>query len=238
MGDYLKFANSNILYLCGVIITILVLVQAYFFIRISFKEGAKRGLTKEQMFKALRTGALTSIIPSISAVVALIAMVPVLGLPIPWIRQSIMGSTAYEFLAAGIGAKAMGVNNLGGAGFTAPVFANAIWIMTLGSFWAVAIVVIFLRRFQSKVSPASGGDPAWRNILINAAFMGVFSIFIADPIVAGGVSLVTLMAGAVLMIVFALLIVKAKLDWLREFALTFSMLGAMACAILATKILG
>ncbi len=236
MKDYLQIANGGIFYLCGVVITILVLLQAFFFIRISFKEGKKLGLSKEKMFKALRIGVITSIIPTIPAIIALIAMVPILGLPIPWIRQTIMGSTTYELVAAGIGAKAMSVS-YGGPDFKGPAFASTIWIMTLGSIWAVLIVVFFLRRFQSKISPASGGDPVWRNILINAAFFGVFSIFIADPIVAGGVPLVTLIAGAILMAILAVLVVKLKINWLREFALTISMVGAMICAVLATNIL-
>lgn len=79
MNDYLSIANGNIFYICGIIITLLVILQAFLFIGISLREGRRCGLTKEQMFKALRVGAVTSIIPSISAVVALIAMVPEIG---------------------------------------------------------------------------------------------------------------------------------------------------------------
>ncbi|NLW45731.1 MAG: DUF5058 family protein [Firmicutes bacterium] len=238
MIDYLSIANGSLFYICGIIITLLVILQAFLFIRISFREGQRCGLAKEQMFKALRVGVVTSIIPSISAVVALIAMVPVLGIPIPWIRQSIMGSTPYEFLAAGIGANSMGVHNLGGQGYTAPVFASSIWIMTLGSFWAVAIIVFFLRMLQGKYSKITGIDSKWKNTMINAAFLGVFSIFIAGPITTGGLSLLALIAGGVIMMILAFLIIKFKLDWLKEFALTLSMIGAMACVVMVTQIFG
>lgn len=239
MGDYIKIANSNVFYICAIVITLAVLLQAYIFIRISLKEGEKRGLSKKKMYQALRTGAVTSIVPSISTVVALIAMIPVLGLPIPWIRQSIMGSTLYELTAAGVGAKAMGVIKLGGPEYTASVFASSIWIMTLGSFWAVAIVVFFLKKYQSKITTISGGDPAWKNILINAAFFGVFSIFIADPVTSvttDRLPLTTLIAGGFLMTIFGIIIVKLKQKWLREFALTFSMIGAMVVAALASHL--
>ena len=236
MGDYIKVANNNIFYICGIVITLAVLLQAYIFIRLSFKEGEKRGLSRKKMYQALRTGALTSIVPSISAVVALIAMIPVLGIPIPWIRQSIMGSTPYEFLAAGIGAKAMGVNSLGGTGYTSSVFASSVWIMTLGSFWAVAIIVFFLKKYQNKITKITGGDPAWKNVLINAAFFGVFSIFIADPVATGGLPLAALVSGGILMIGLAVIIVKLKQNWLREFALTVSMLGAMVITVLISRL--
>jgi hypothetical protein len=232
MSDYLSIANNRLFYICGIVITLLVALQAFLFIRVSFREGRRCGLTREQMIKALRTGAVTSIIPAVSAVVALIAMAPVLGIPIPWIRQSIMGSTAYELLAAGVGAKSMGVEGLGGSGYTSQVFASSIWIMTIGSVWAVAIIVFFLRKLQGKYSKIAGTDPKWKNTMINAAFLGVFSIFIAGPVTTGGLPLLTLAAGGIIMTVLALLIIKLKLDWLKEFAVTFSMLGAMACVVI------
>lgn len=74
--------------------------------------------------------------------------------------------------------------------------------------------------------------------MINAAFLGVFSIFIAGPITTGGLSLIALIAGGVIMMTLAFLIVKLKLDWLKEFALTLSMVGAMACVVLITQIFG
>lgn len=184
--DYLKSANNSVFSIAAVIITLLVALQALLFIRFSFKEGLKLGLTRARMIKALRTGFVTSIVPSIPAVVALIAMIPVLGLSIPWIRQTIMGSTPYELTAAGIGAKAMGVAGLGGEGYTASVSASSVWIMTMGSIWAVLIVVFFMNKLQQKYSKMTTGDPKWKMVLVNAAFFGVFSIFIADPIVSGG----------------------------------------------------
>lgn len=236
MGDYLGIANNWVFYLCGIIVTILVTLQAVLFIRSSYREGLKRGLTREQMLKALRTGAVTGIIPSIASVVALATMVPMLGLPIPWLRQTIMGSTIYELTAAGIGAKAMEVSSLGGDGFTGPVFASAIWIMTLGSVWAVALIVFFLKPLQKKFAGITK-DPGWKVVLVNAAFFGVFSIFIADPVIIGGLPLITLGAGGVFMVIFAILITKLKINWLKEFALTFSMVGAMACAAIVANII-
>ena len=111
---------------------------------------AIRSYYEQQMIKAVRTGATVSFIPAVSILISLIAMAPVLGIPFPWLRLSIIGSAPYELLAAGIGAKAMGVDNLGSEGFTREVFANSIWIMTLGSFWAVSIVVFFLKKYRNN----------------------------------------------------------------------------------------
>ncbi|MCR4437335.1 MAG: DUF5058 family protein [Eubacteriales bacterium] len=235
MNYYLTVANSYIFYFCGVLLFSLIALQAVLYIRLNYQEGLKIGLTKSQMSKALRSAAVNSIVPSLSIVVAFLAMVPVLGIPIPWIRLSFLGSAPYELMAAGIGAKAMGVNGLGGNGYTAEVFANSVWTMCLGSIWAIFMVSCFLGIIKKRYAKVGREDPRWRNTFVNAAFVGVFSIFIADPVSSGGLPLATLISGAVLMTGFAILIARFRTSWLKEFALTFSMLGAMLMSILLAK---
>jgi hypothetical protein len=237
VGNYLDYANSSILYVCAAVLVAFVMLQSLLFIILAFRSGTKRGLSRQKMFKALRTGVVTSIVPSIAVVVALIAMAPVLGIPVPWMRLSVIGSAPYELMAAGIGAKSMGIDTLGGAGYTKEVFANSVWIMCIGSFWAISIVVLFLKKIKKRYSKVVNKDPKWKNILTSAAFMGVFCIFMADPITTGGLPLITLISGAVFMTIFAVLITKLKINWLKEFALTLSMLGAMASSILFSNMM-
>ncbi|WP_105617863.1 DUF5058 family protein [Vallitalea okinawensis] len=236
MGDYLNIANSNIFYICGAIILLIVVLQSYLFIKLAFKKGKEQGLSKEKMFKALRTGAISSVVPSIAIIVALMTMVPVLGVPIPWMRLSVIGSAPYELMAAGIGSKSMGIDQLGGPGYTKEVFASSIWVMCFGSIWAVGLIILFLKSIKKQYSKTVDKDPQWKTVLINAAFLGVFCIFIADPVTTGGLPLYTLLSGGVIMTILALLIVKFKVTWLREFALTFSMIGAMLCSILFSNL--
>lgn len=232
MNSYLNIANGKVFYICGAAIVLFVLIQSLLFIRLAFREGAKCGISKGRMFKAIRTGAISSIVPSIAIIVALTAMVPVLGVPIPWMRLSVIGSAPYELMAAGIGAKSMGIDSLGGAGYSAEVFATSVWVMCIGSIWAVSLVILFTKRLKQGYSKVVDKDQNWRNVLMNAAFLGVFCIFIADPVTKGGLPFATLLSGAGIMTILALLIVKFKINWLKEFALTFSMLGAMLCSIL------
>ena len=239
MSDYLGIANSSTLFICGGIIILFIIIQAFVFIRFAFREGKRCGLSKGKMYKALRTGAVTSIVPTVAIIVALMTMVPVLGIPVPWIRLSVIGSAPYELMAAGIGAKSMGLSGLGGAGYTSEVFASSVWIMCVGSFWSVSMVLVFLKAIKGKYNKLvnSNSDSKWKNVLMNSAFLGVFCIFIAEPVTKGGLPLATLLSGGVIMTIFAVLIVKFKINWLKEFALTFSMLGAMLCTILFSKLL-
>jgi len=237
MGDYLQIANSGYFYLWGSIILLVIMIQAILFIRLAWKEGKRIGLTNQRMLQGLRAGMLASIIPTIPIVIALVAMAGSLGIPVPWIRLSVIGSAPYEILAAGIGAAAMGVKSLGGEGYNQYVFANSAWVMTVGAMWSGLIVFFFLKKIKKQYARIEKKDPNWMKIITLAAFFGVVCMFLPQPIVAGGVPLITTVTGAILMIICALLIKKFEIKWLREFALPFSMVGAMASAIIFTRIL-
>jgi hypothetical protein len=189
------------------------------------------------MRRAFRAGVTTSIIPTLPILMALIAIAPVLGLPVSWMRLSVIGSAPYELMAAGIGAKTMGVHSLGGEGFTAAVFANAIWVMCIGSFWAIMIVAFFYKGIKKRYALGTRGDARWQELLTGACFMGVFALFMADPLTTGGVPLATFLTAAALMSGCIYLIVRLGFTRLREFALTISMIGGMAASLLWAGVL-
>ncbi len=237
MDNYLKIANSGYFYLWGGIILMVIMIQAVLFIRLAWKEGKRIGLSSERMLKGLRAGMVSAIIPSIPIVISLIVMAAVLGVPFPWIRLSVIGSAPYELLAAGIGAEKMGVGALGGTGYTGAVFANSVWVMTIGAMWSGLMVFFLLKRIKKQYAKIENKDPRWMRVITGAAFFGVVCIFLMDKALSGTLPLLTVISGAVLMIICALLIQKFKLKWLTEFALPISMVGAMAGAILLARIL-
>jgi len=236
MDGYLKLANSGYLYLCGAVILLCIMVQAILFIGLAWKEGKRIGLSQKRMFKGLRAGMVAAIIPSIPIVIALIAMAGVLGVPLPWIRLAVIGSAPYELLAAGIGAKSMGIDGLGGAGYTQYVFANSAWVMTIGATWSGLMVFLFARSIKKQYGKIENRDPNWMKVVTSAAFFGVICVFLSGPLTAGGLPLLTLGTGAVLMTICALLIKKFNLKGLTEFALPISMIGAMAGAVLFARL--
>jgi len=236
MKDYLNIANSGYFYLWGGIILLVIMIQALLFIRLAWKEGKRIGLSNSRMLKGLRAGMLSAVIPSIPIVVALVAMASSLGIPFPWIRLSVIGSAPYELLAAGIGADSMGVEKLGGEGFTAMVFANSVWVMSIGAMWSGLIVLFFSKRIKNVYRKIENRDPNWMKVISSAAFFGVVCIFLVGKAATDWTAFLTTLTGAVLMTIFALLITKFELKWLREFALPVSMIGAMAGAIFFSRL--
>ena len=236
MDSYLDYANAPVLKIAAFGIVVFVIVQSALFLAVALRRAKDSGISREKLIKAARSGVTTSIIPTLPIIMALIAIAPVIGLPISWMRLSVIGSAPYELMAAGIGAKTMGVDSLGGAGFTTTVFANSVWIMCIGSFWAIFIVAVLYKGLKKRYSLKSGGDTRWRELLINACFMGVFSIFIADPLTSGGSALYTFLISAGVMLLCLILIVRFKFEKLKEFALTLSMLTALGGAVLINLI--
>ncbi|MCK4760557.1 MAG: DUF5058 family protein [Candidatus Aminicenantes bacterium] len=237
MKEYLEIANSGYFYLWGAVILLVIFIQAVLFIRLAWKRGKTIGLTGKRMLQGLRAGMVSAVIPSIPIVISLIAMSGVLGVPFPWIRLSVIGSAPYELLSAGIGAESMGVEGLGSANYTQFVFANSVWVMTIGAMWSGLMVFFFLKMIKKQYAKIENRDPDWMKIISAAAFFGVVCIFLARPITAGGLPLITVVTGAVLMTICALLIEKLKIKWLREFALPISMVGAMAGAVIFGQLL-
>jgi len=238
MQNYLDYANASVLKTAAAGIVAFVMLQSILFLVVAVKRGRAAGLSSAVMGRAFRAGVTTSIIPTLPIVMALLAISPVIGLPISWMRLSVIGSAPYELMAAGIGAKTMGVDTLGGQGFTPVVFANAVWIMCIGSFWSITMVTFLYKGLKKRYTLRAQQDTKWRETLIGACFMGVFALFIADPITTGGTALVTFMVSAATMVFCLLLIVKLKLVKLKEFALTASMLAGMTGCILWTRLWG
>lgn len=233
--NYLSIANSSILYILCAAVILFVLIQSIIFLRISLKRGKEIGLSKEKMYQAIKTSAIFSIIPSLPIVVSLIAIAPILGIPFSWLRLSIIGSAPYELIAADIGAKSMGIEKLGAEGYTSFVFANSMWVMSIGIIWGLLLCIFFLKKYQSKMKNIQSKDSKWMTILVNALFFGMLSVFIGPPVVKGGLSLAVLLSSGIIMTILTLIAVKNKIKWLNEFSLSISMISGMILAIFFAK---
>jgi hypothetical protein len=244
MENYLDIANSSFLAIMGGMVFVFILLQSALFLRKAWNRGIESGMDKAKLKGAIRQSTIFSIIPSLPILISLIAMAPVLGIYFPWIRLSVVGSAVYELMAADVGAKSMGITGLGGEGYTAAVFANSMWLMSLGIVWGLLMVLFFLKRIQGTISKAKSKDAGWVPVLIAALFAGLLSVFLGDTIAASllqlltgsegdiGLGLPVILVSSGAMGVFGWLITKFKINWLKDFALSFSMIIAMASAVL------
>ncbi|MDD3336587.1 MAG: DUF5058 family protein [Eubacteriales bacterium] len=235
--------NDPFLYLLSAIIIAVVLAQSVFFLVKAIKRAKLLNISAGTVRKTVFSSALFSVAPAVSILIGIITLNQFLGLPFPWLRLSILGAVTYELPAATIAANAMGV------GVTETItdpqtFAVIAWTMTLGIIAGIVLILFGLKKIQRGMNNIAGQDTRWRDILMDALFLGMISAFLglifADirSGITGFIPLVVALASAMLMGIFGLLIKVCKIGWLEQYALPLSMLGAMALSLPITALMG
>ena len=125
-------ANAPWLYLLGAIIVVFVLAGCMFFILRAYKEAKELNMDKKILRKTIFNSAIFTILPSISILLGVIALSGQLGIPLPWIRLTVIGALHYEGTAAKAAIEAF--SKLGITDITNEVFVTIACVMTLGIF--------------------------------------------------------------------------------------------------------
>jgi len=125
--------NDSFLYIVVAVILLLVLAQSIFFLVRSWRRALALGMQKSTLRRVVRTSATFTVVPAISILIGVIALSRKLGLPLPWLRLSVIGAITYETPAAEAAARAVGTT-LGDTAtmLTAPQYTTIAWVMTLG----------------------------------------------------------------------------------------------------------
>src|SRR5699024_7958696 len=69
--------------------------------------------SREKLKKIVKSSIIFTIVPSIAIVIALFSLASVLGIPWSWFRLSVVGSLAYELMAAEMTVTGAGYDSLG-----------------------------------------------------------------------------------------------------------------------------
>ena len=105
-------ANSWWMYMLGAIVVVFVLVGCVFFIYKSFKDAKKLNMDKKVLKKVIFNSAIFTILPSISILIGVVALSGKLGVPLPWIRLTVIGALHYEGAAVKTALDAFGVETI------------------------------------------------------------------------------------------------------------------------------
>ena len=92
--------NSPILFLLAGIIILAVVAQSVFFLVKAWRHGLEIGMDREKLKKISVTAGVFTIAPAVAIVISVITLAKDLGLPLPWLRLSVVGSLSYETIAA------------------------------------------------------------------------------------------------------------------------------------------
>ena len=234
--------NDSFLFVVVALILLLVVTQSIFFLVRAWRRALALGMEKSTLRKVVKTSATFTIVPAISILIGVIALSRKLGLPLPWLRLSVIGAITYETPAAEAAARAVGTTLSDTAtALTAPQYSVIAWVMTVGIMAGVIFTPILCKRLLSGVDKLEQRDRKWSDIFMNALFMGMISAFLGMIFghvtegLAGWIPVFVMLASALIMVLIAACIKLLRWDWLTDYALPLSMVGAMAMAIPITN---
>ncbi len=241
MGNgFMDMANSGMMYLIAGVVVVFVMVMAVVFFIKAYREGVKIGIDKKKMNKAIVSSVTFTIIPSIGILIGVIALSGSLGIPIPWLRLSVIGALHYETMAADVGAQAAGLSGLGDV-MTGDAFVTIIFVMTIGIIWGGVFCIFGLKKYQKTLNKVQQKDNRWGTIMFNAMFVGMVCAFIGQGLAntrkGDFTSVIVIVVSALFMALFTWLTEKKGQKWMESFSLSFSMVLGMASAILYQSVI-
>ena len=107
------------------------IAQSLVFMRRAWNHALDIGLSQQQLKKGLMNGVMISVLPTLPVLVVFLSLVPILGVPLPWSRLSVVGSAHYETYAASIALQTLGEELMPG-GCSINGWIAAAWVMFLG----------------------------------------------------------------------------------------------------------
>ena len=101
--------NHPVLFLLAGIVVLAVLAQSFFFLRKAWRHGKEIGMPMDKLKRVAISTAIFTIAPALAIVISVISLSKKLGLPLPWMRLSVVGAITYETPAAANALSAMGL---------------------------------------------------------------------------------------------------------------------------------
>lgn len=234
--------NHPILFIFSGIVILFVLGQSVFFLIKAWRRAKELGIESKKLIDISIGSALFSIAPAISILLGLISLSRFLGLPLPWLRLSVLGALTYELPAAAAVAKILNLP-LEQPISDGSVYVSITWVMTLGIISGILIILFFQKRMEKNLQKMKKKDAKWGKILMDSLFVGMIATFLGmifsdiQSGLVGWIPVFVMLFSALLMLLCGLLIKKFHWRWLENYAMPFSMLGAMAFAVPLTNLI-
>ena len=171
--------NHPILFVLVGIIVAAVLGQSVYFLLKSVRQAKKIGMNMEKIKKTIITAAIFTIAPAVAIVITVISLSQSLGIALPWLRLSVVGSLSYEAIAAANAASGMGTTLAQLAGrMNASQYLTITIVMTVSIMIGIWLVPVICKKYQSGLMSFENKDKKWSDILQNSLFIGMISAFV------------------------------------------------------------
>lgn len=235
--------NSSFLFIVAAVVIAFVVAQSVFFLVRAYRHGAEIGMDRAKLKKTILSTAVFTVAPAVSILLGILTLSKFLGIPLPWIRLSVVGAITYELPAATSTATALGLSLADT--ITDPKAYTAIaWVMTLGIIPGMIMIPLFLKKIQGGIMKIKNKDSKWGDLFMTSLFLGMISAFLGMVFtdvrsgLAGWIPIFVLLFSALMMGICGILIKVCKMKWLETYALSISMILAMVFAVIITPMIG
>ena len=236
----LEKLNSPAMYLIvGGVIALVVAMCVYFMVK-SWRAGVAVGMDRRVLKKAIVSSATFTVLPAFSVLLGVVALSGSMGIPLPWLRLSVIGNLQYEVNVAQIAATSVGLTGFKITELTADAFVTIALVMTAGILGGALLCLFTLKAYAKKLGgkpkAAGSGKKSFGDWAMIAMFVGMCAAYIGSY--AGQAAqkeylpLATALIAAAAMALCEVLERKCGMKWLENFDLAASMLVAMGAAVL------
>ncbi len=233
--------NHPILFAIVAFIILLVLGQSVFFLVKAWKRGLAVGMEKEKLKKTAVTAAVFTIAPAVAIVISVITLAKDLGIPLPWLRLSVVGSLSYETIAASNAEGAMGLVFGQVSSLTAGQYVTIAAVMTVSIMVGIWMVPLVCKKLRRGIIRLENRDKKWSEILTASMFIGMISAFLGYVFcdvstmfhgdMSGLIPVAVMLLSAIVMALAGILFKILKWRWISDYALPISLIAGMAGAI-------
>ncbi len=242
--------NSPILFVIVGVIVLVVLVQSVFFLVRALKRSKELGMDQKKIKRTMISSALFTIAPAVAIVIGVITLSQSLGIPLPWLRLSVVGSLSYETVAAQNALSGMGMtlSSSTASQLDATQFVTVATVMTLSIIIGMILLPLFGKKLHKGMLKMESKDKKWGDIFNTSLFMGMISAFLGlvfcdftgvfQGETKGLIPVFVMIASAIIMILCGALQKLTKWKWINDYALPLSLVLGMASAIPITAWLG
>ena len=240
--------NHPVLFLLAGIIVLIVLAQSVYFLRKAWRRGKEIGMPMDKLKRIVIGTAIFTIAPATAIVLSVISLSKKLGIPLPWMRLSVVGAITYETPAAANALSAMGLEWAKVTSLSATEYVTVAAVMTMGIMVGIWLVPVVGKKLIGGMINLEKRDKKWGEVFSASLFLGMISAFLGYVFcnfagvfhgdLSGLIAPLVMLVSAVMMGLCALALKKLGWRWMNDYALPISLLVGMASAIPITAWLG
>jgi len=218
-----------------------VLAQSVYFLIKAWKRGKVLGMDKAKLRRISVTAGVFTIAPAIAIVIGVITLAKDLGIPLPWLRLSVVGSLSYETIAAANAESAMGLTFGQVSALIASQYVTITIVMTLSILVGIWLAPVVSKRLLDDMINLEKQDKKWAELFQSALFIGMIAAFVgyvfcdvstvASGDLSGLIPVCVMLVSAIVMTISGLLVKKLKFRWISDYALPVGLVVGMISAI-------